>query len=529
MQIRFSYIVLFLLVVLSLVSLDQLLANEYRNRQRRTLAQAARDRAQYEREYFAARVQAFQSLRLLLPGSSATPEAFRRAADAVLSVWPGIEGTRLLDVELEEQARWGLGESALPSAPQRQQELAARARRNDGPAVSDVVRGDSENAAMAILVPLTGPDGKAWGYAAGSIRPAAASNGFPAFLCVLEDPAGALLNGRPFRADTLTQAEPVPIGDRTWRVRVGVGSGAGMGLLFQRLAVLTLGLLMALAFVGIYMLQSHQNEALLESHLKMQEQARLTGKFNGRLLSLNKELDDFAHVVSHDLKEPLRGIEGVSRLLIEEHGHRLDAAGLEYVRSIRESGARMRRLVDDLLRLSRITRRRYPHEDVNFNELVREVLDGLQYRMAEKKAEVKIQPDLPTLRCDRVRMAELFQNVFSNALKFTNGHAPLIRVEHRHGPEGHTFCVADNGIGIPANLSERVFEIFQRVERPGTEEGSGVGLTICKRIVDCHGGRMWIEQAPGGGARVCFVLPEGGHLEEAKEPGNHERSYSLAG
>jgi len=282
----------------------------------------------------------------------------------------------------------------------------------------------------------------------------------------------------------------------------------GRGPTFARAALWGLGALLILGFVLFHFMFEAKNRELKEHNHRMKQQARASQEANEKLLRANQELDDFSYTVSHDLKEPLRGIEGLTRLLLDEYGDKLDDTGREYLGFIRDSGVRMRRLVDDLLKLSRISRRKYPYEMVNFNELVREVLEALGYAIRERRAGVEVQQGLPHVSCDRVRMAELFQNLVSNALKFTNGREPVIRIGCEEQPSAYLFWVRDNGIGISAEDRERVFLVFQRLQAGKEAGGTGVGLTICKRIVERHGGRIWVESEPAVGSRFCFTLPK---------------------
>lgn len=292
--------------------------------------------------------------------------------------------------------------------------------------------------------------------------------------------------------------------------QVGVDSLRQLGhfpLVVRRMALFCLGLAMFLSCTTAYIVSMQRSADLEEQNAQLTAQAENAQLFNNRLIRLTRELDDFAYVVSHDLKEPLRGVEGLTRLLLQEHGEKLDPGVREYVLSIRDSGKRMRRLVDDLLRLSRIGRRQYPRERVDFNDLLAEVRHALDYAIAQKQATVAVQPGLPTLICDRVRMAELFQNLVSNALKFTPGKPPRVEIGYRLADGEHLFWVQDNGIGIRPEHHERIFEIFQRLDPGGPQEGTGVGLTICKRIVEGHGGHMKVESRLGEGARFLVALP----------------------
>jgi len=141
------------------------------------------------------------------------------------------------------------------------------------------------------------------------------------------------------------------------------------------------------------------------------------------------------------------------------------------------------------------------------NELVSDIQDTLRYAIEENGATVRVAKDLPRVPCDRVRMAEVFQNLLSNALKFTNDRPPVISIGHEDADDASLFWVSDNGTGVEEKDHERIFQIFQQAQSRAGSDGTGVGLTICKRIVERHGGRIWVESAPGRGAKFCFTLP----------------------
>ncbi len=244
--------------------------------------------------------------------------------------------------------------------------------------------------------------------------------------------------------------------DDTWTLRVRAKDAGNGRAMFARLAIWGLGIILALSILLSYHMLGMKNTEQEKQNETIRAQAIASQEANKKLLHANQELDDFSYIVSHDLKEPLRGIEGLTRLLLEEYAESLDETGREYLAFVRDSGVRMRRLVDDLLKLSRITRRNYPPELVDFNELVSEVLETLDFTIREKGAKVTVQPGLPRVTCDRVRIAELFQNMVSNGLKFSNGRVPEIEVGYEERGSNITFWVRDNGIGI--RPGEKLYE-----------------------------------------------------------------------
>jgi PAS domain S-box-containing protein len=227
------------------------------------------------------------------------------------------------------------------------------------------------------------------------------------------------------------------------------------------------------------------------------------------LTRINAELEDFTHSVSHDLKEPLRGIEAFAGFIAEDYGDKLDEQGQRYVNVLRESAVRMKDLIDDLLQLSRIGRTRYEYAPVPLRSLVEDVSLELNYSLQEKHAELWIDPELPTVACDKVRIREVFKNLISNAVKYNDKPRPQINISCTSDNGAVTLSVRDNGIGIDLDYHEKIFKIFQRLHHREEYEGTGVGLAICKKVVEAHGGRIWVESAPGNGTTFLFTLPRG--------------------
>jgi PAS domain S-box-containing protein len=222
---------------------------------------------------------------------------------------------------------------------------------------------------------------------------------------------------------------------------------------------------------------------------------------------INAELEDFTHSVSHDLKEPLRGIEAFAGFLAEDYGDKLDEQGQRYVNVLRESSVRMKDLIDDLLQLSRIGRTRYEYATVLMRSLVEDVKLELSYAIQQKQVELRIDPALPAVMCDKVRMREVFKNLISNAIKYNDKLVPEIEIGCRAENGVFTFAVRDNGIGIAPEFHDKIFKIFQRLHHRDEYEGTGVGLAICKKVVEGHGGRIWVESSPALGTTFLFTIP----------------------
>jgi len=221
----------------------------------------------------------------------------------------------------------------------------------------------------------------------------------------------------------------------------------------------------------------------------------------------NKELDDFTYVVSHDLKEPLRGIEAFSSFLNDKYKSKLDKEGKRYIEVIQKSTHKMQTLIKDLLELSRISRGKRPHEDIDLNELLAGIREDLALRLKERKVNLKIL-DLPTISYEKIRIIQLFTNLITNAIKYNDKEKPVVEVGCLFSTDKESKCyVKDNGKGIAKEYQEKVFSLFQRLDGE-TEKGTGAGLTICKKIVEAYGGTIWVESRLGKGSTFYFTIPK---------------------
>ncbi|TBR18228.1 hypothetical protein EPO15_15410 [bacterium] len=219
----------------------------------------------------------------------------------------------------------------------------------------------------------------------------------------------------------------------------------------------------------------------------------------------NRELEEFAYVASHDLQSPLRKVAGFAELLRESCGGKLGSEADEYVAFIVDGSRRMQRLIEDLLTYSRVGSRQLISSRVDLAAVVRQVLSDLEPVVQKAGARVEVGA-LPTLVADRGQMGQLFQNLLSNALKF-RGEAPLVvRVSGRNLADAWEFTVADNGIGMDPAYHEQIFKMFRRLHAVGQYEGTGIGLAVVRKIVERHGGSIWVESAPGAGAAFTFTL-----------------------
>jgi signal transduction histidine kinase len=218
----------------------------------------------------------------------------------------------------------------------------------------------------------------------------------------------------------------------------------------------------------------------------------------------NRELEEFAYVASHDLAEPLRSITSYLELI--ERRVELDDQSRQFFAFVTEGARRMRRLIDDLLHYSRTGTAELRRQPVASGEIVDETLRDLAAEIAEAGARVD-HGELPVVEGDPILLGQVFQNLMSNAVKFRDGEAPVVQVSARELPDSWEFTVQDNGIGIPEDHAEDVFKMFQRLHHRQEYDGTGIGLAVCQRIVERHGGRIRVEPVPDGhGSRFVFTI-----------------------
>ncbi len=239
-----------------------------------------------------------------------------------------------------------------------------------------------------------------------------------------------------------------------------------------------------------------------------ESEARLT-QYLKEVETVNSELDAFAHTVSHDLKEPLRGIEMFSNILMSDFAGKLDPQAADYLGRIAKAAARMRRLIDDLLGYARVARVRNPYEDADTGKLAAEAAAGLASLIEERGAEVKVSEGLPTLFCDPVKVQQAFHNLITNAIKYNKSDPPRVEISaERFGEYYWKFAVKDNGIGVPSQYYEDIFKMFKRLHaRQDFGGGTGAGLAIVKKIVEEHSGKVWVESREGEGSVFYFIIP----------------------
>ncbi|MCC3465123.1 MAG: response regulator [Microcoleus sp. PH2017_29_MFU_D_A] len=240
------------------------------------------------------------------------------------------------------------------------------------------------------------------------------------------------------------------------------------------------------------------------SNRKRAESALL--KSNQELARSNAELEQFAYVASHDLQAPLATIASYAQLLEKRYKDQLDSQAIKFITNIVQGCTRMQTLIDDLLEYSRVGRSQKPFELADCNHVVQQAIANLQGAIRNAQAVVTYS-ELPEVMGDISQLVQLFQNLLGNAIKYRHDAPPTVYITASQHEENWLFSVSDNGIGIAPQHQERIFQIFQRLHTQREYSGTGIGLAICQKIVERHGGSMWVESEPGQGSTFHFTLP----------------------
>lgn len=220
----------------------------------------------------------------------------------------------------------------------------------------------------------------------------------------------------------------------------------------------------------------------------------------------NRELSDFTYVVSHDLKEPLVGIEGFSKILMNHYGAQLDEKARDHLNTLSKLSSQMKALINDLLKYARIGDEDLAEEFVDTNEIIDHLQEELEFYVQQQNAKITTVSPLPKVMYPVVALTEVFRNLISNAIKFNEKGRPVVEIGCESDETEHRFFVRDNGLGILSEFFEKIYLIFERLNHPEQYEGTGIGLTIAKKIVESNGGRIWVESKEGIGSTFHFTV-----------------------
>ena len=251
---------------------------------------------------------------------------------------------------------------------------------------------------------------------------------------------------------------------------------------------------------------AHTNESLKNEVIKHKLTEMEMEKLMDELKHSNKELQQFAYVASHDLQEPLRMVTSFTQLLERRYRGNLDDDADDFINYIVEGAKRMQNLIDDLLTYSRVTTQAEVFKTVDMEEVLKFSIANLKVLIDENDAKITHDP-LPTINADMSQMIQLFQNLIGNAIKFHGNEPPVIHISAQKDGESWIFSVEDNGIGIEPHHWERIFRVFQRLNKRDDYPGTGIGLSVCEKIIQRHYGKIWLESEPGKGSKFFFKLP----------------------
>lgn len=252
--------------------------------------------------------------------------------------------------------------------------------------------------------------------------------------------------------------------------------------------------------VGFYDAQARTRERKVRQHNRKLQNTRK------QLEASNERFEQFAHAASHDLQEPLRMITNYLGLIERRYGDELDESGEEFIEFAIDGAERMREMIDGLLELSRVNTQGDPFDTVDLDAVLDDVLTDLQFKIEETEAELTRDP-LPTVEGDGRQLQLLLQNLLNNAIDYSGDTPPRIHVSAMQEESEWTVSVHDEGIGIDAEDIDHIFDVFERLHTVNEHSGSGIGLTLCKRVVERHNGEIWVESELGEGSVFYFTLP----------------------
>lgn len=271
--------------------------------------------------------------------------------------------------------------------------------------------------------------------------------------------------------------------------------------------------------------QKQFNKILAEKNLLLEKMNQKVNQQNEKLEDSNEDLKQFAYVASHDLKEPLRMIGSYTSLLKRRYSSTFDENATEFMGYITDAVGRMEVLLNDLLAYSRLNTQEQKHEVIGTVDVVDMVLANLRLKIEEQAVNVIYERDkMPEIMGSRSQLGQLFQNLISNAIKFTKAENPIVRIDCKWENDSYVFSVSDNGIGISKENLNKIFDMFRRLHSRQEYEGSGIGLSTCKKIVEKHFGKLWVESQPGEGSTFYFSLPV---VKKSSQPNDENKANVL--
>lgn len=220
----------------------------------------------------------------------------------------------------------------------------------------------------------------------------------------------------------------------------------------------------------------------------------------------NQELEQFGYIISHDLQEPIRMVSSYMQLISRKYSSKLDEDADDFIQYAVDGATRIQKMIKDLLRFSQFSSQSQSFKKIDLNLLVKNVLADLSVLISENNVVVNVD-ELPSVVADATQMSQLFLNLLNNAIKYKSDEDPIINIQCVLKEKEWIFSIKDNGVGIPEKETERIFGIFQKLHIAKDYNGTGMGLTICKKIIECHEGRIWVESVPGKGSVFSFALP----------------------
>jgi light-regulated signal transduction histidine kinase (bacteriophytochrome) len=303
--------------------------------------------------------------------------------------------------------------------------------------------------------------------------------------------------------------------------------------------VLVLGELLAIIFLAIagFIIRAEmQNRRQAEEQVRKlnadleRKVAERTAELAERAKDLersNMELQQFAYVASHDLQEPLRTIASFTQLLAKRYGDKLDDKAREFIAFAVDGSKRMQTLINDLLSFSRVGTQGRSLVPVSTDAVLDAVLKNLKRGIEESRAIITRDP-LPMVLADELQLSQILQNLIGNAIKFRRNQAATVHIGAERTATGWNISVRDNGIGVAPEHNDRIFVIFQRLHTKTQYPGTGIGLAICKKIAERHGGRIWVEATPGGGSTFTFSIADGGSYESKEQTEDELRIHATS-